>query len=251
MARADDALFTEARRVRSFEDIVAQIQDAVLTGRLNEGDRLPGERELCVTFGVSRSTLREGLRWLEALGVVDIRPGAHGGIFATRPSGVQAGAALESLMRFQGATARDLEEFRTSFEGDTAFWAAQRAEKEDIETIAEIVGQAQSAAKESGLPWDVLSELDLQFHVAVARASKNQIRVAVMLGVHGAVQRASLSLAPIASADVRVSIGRELEEIAEAIRAKNDRLAKSRMRRHVERFSRLERVIEDDSSGQG
>ena len=247
MAETKNYLFTEARRVRSFEDIVAQIQDAVLSGGLKEGDRLPGERELCAIFGVSRSTLREGLRWLEALGVVDIRPGSHGGIFVTRPDGVQAGAALESLMRFQGSTARDLEEFRSSFEAETVSWAAERADEKDIEAIDQIVREMKRAAEEHDLPWDVLSKLDIQFHVAVARASKNQVRVAVMLGLHGALQRASLALAPIASSEVRRSIGRELEGIADAIRAKDARLAKSRMRRHVERFSRLESNIEGGS----
>jgi GntR family transcriptional regulator, transcriptional repressor for pyruvate dehydrogenase complex len=249
MAESKAVLFKEARRVRSFEDIVSQIQEAVLNGHISEGDRLPSERELCGIFGVSRSTLREGLRWLEALGVIDIRPGSQGGIFATRPSGVQAGAALESLMQFQGATARDLEEFRASFEAETAYWAALRAEKEDIETISRIVEEVQSAAETAGLPWSVLSELDIQFHVAVARTSKNQVRVAIMLGVHAALQRASLSLEPIASSEVRISIGKELEGIAEAIDQGNARLAKSRMKRHVERFSRLETKVEDTSRG--
>ena len=61
-------IFTEARRLRSSDNIVAQIRDAILDGRLQAGDHLPNERELCRVFGVSRATLREGLRVLESLG---------------------------------------------------------------------------------------------------------------------------------------------------------------------------------------
>ena len=54
-----DSIFTPAQRVRTFEDVVEQIRNAVLDGRIEKGARLPNERELCRIFGISRSTLRE------------------------------------------------------------------------------------------------------------------------------------------------------------------------------------------------
>lgn len=85
MAKPDATVFTAAQRVRSFEDIIAQVRDAVAEGRLRPGERLPSERALAESFGVSRATLREALRSLEALGVVEIRLGATGGAFASEP----------------------------------------------------------------------------------------------------------------------------------------------------------------------
>jgi DNA-binding FadR family transcriptional regulator len=76
-------------------------------------------------FEVSRPTLREALRTLEVLGILDIRPGRSGGIFVSEPDGGSVGSALAALIRVRGATAAELDEFRSSFEGETAAWAAR------------------------------------------------------------------------------------------------------------------------------
>lgn len=237
-------VFTPARRTRSFEDIVEQIRSATLDGTLEAGDRLPNERELCGAFGVSRSTLREALRALEALGAVEIRTGSAGGTFVVAPDETQVGSALEALIRFRSATAQELDEFRTSFEAETAYWAAQRAGDDDLAALRAIVDAYAEGAARDDLRWDHLVQLDIDFHHAIARASGNQIRVAIMLAIHRALQRASSSIAPYASPSLRRRIAVELAGIAEAVEARNGRLARTRMRRHVAKFSGLERSIE-------
>jgi GntR family transcriptional repressor for pyruvate dehydrogenase complex len=54
--------FEKVRRVRTFDDVVEQLREAILSGRIRPGDRLPGERQLCEELGVGRPTLREALR---------------------------------------------------------------------------------------------------------------------------------------------------------------------------------------------
>lgn len=238
-------MFTPAKRTRSFEDVVEQIRNAVIDGRIKKGDRLPNERELCGIFGISRSTLREGIRALEALGVVEVRPGAGGGIFATEPRGDQVGAALESLIRFSGATARDLSEFRVSFEGETAFWAAERATPEDVAALEEIVGEWKVLDVDEAVPWSVLAEVDVRFHDTIAQASHNQVRLAIMLGLSQAIFRASSALEPYMDRRMRKTIGRELGAITEAVRAHDQKLARSRMRRHVRKFSEFELLVQE------
>jgi DNA-binding FadR family transcriptional regulator len=238
-------MVTEARRLRSSDDVVAQVRDAILERRINAGDRLPSERELCGIFGVSRATLREGLRVLEALGAIEIRPGASGGIYACEPQGDQVGAALEALLRFRHVTAQELSEFRVSFESETATWAAQRADAEDVAKLEELARQFTNLAKDNELPWDVLVEIDIAFHEALAHASKNQVRVAIMLGIHRALHQASTSISDHASAPVRRAIGTELRQIAAAIAAHDPTLAAKRMRRHVKKFSDLERAVQE------
>jgi GntR family transcriptional regulator, transcriptional repressor for pyruvate dehydrogenase complex len=239
------ALFTEVKRPRSSDDVVTQIKDAIIAGELREGDRLPNERELCRIFGVSRATLREGLRTLEALGAIEIRPGTAGGIFASQPQGDQVGAALESLLRFRRVTAQELAEFRVSFEGETAYWAGLRADADDAALLTEIANRFTELAKDDELPWRVLVEVDLAFHEALAHASKNQVRVAIMLGIHRALHEASSSLADHASGPFRRSIGRELRQVAAAVAAHDKALARRLMRRHVKRFSDLEREVQE------
>jgi DNA-binding FadR family transcriptional regulator len=238
-------LFTEVKRSRSSDDVVLQVKDAIIAGHLKSGDRLPNERDLCRIFGVSRSTLREGMRTLEALGVIEIKPGAAGGIFASEPQADHVGAALESLLRFRHATAHELSEFRVSFEGETARWAARRADDADCNRLKELADRFSELAKDDGLPWRVLVELDLAFHQALAEISKNTVRVAIMLGIHRALHEASSSLVEFASPKVRREIGTELRQIASAVAAHDTARAARLMRRHVKKFTDLERAVEE------
>jgi DNA-binding FadR family transcriptional regulator len=239
------SLFTEVKRKRSSDDVVSQISNAIVTEQLVVGDRLPNERELCRLFGVSRATLREGLRTLEALGAIEIRPGVSGGAFVSEPHGDQVGAALDALLRFRGATAHELAEFRVSFESETARWAAERADDDDIALLGDLAARFSELAKLDDLPWSTLAEVDVAFHEAVAQASKNQVRVAIMLGIQRALLRAETSLAGHADRAVRRTIGTELRKIAAAVAAHDSTNAAALMRRHVKKFSELERAVEN------
>lgn len=239
---ASHSFFTAVRRTRSSDEVVAQIRQAILDDRLKKDDKLPSERELCRVFDVSRATLREGMRTLEALGVIAIRPGAAGGIFVSEPRGDQVGAALEALLRFRRVTVDELAEFRVSFEGESAYWAALRATDADIERLTGLAGRFGELAVDKTVPWSVFVELDIAFHEAIADASKNQVRVAIMLGIHRALSEASGSIAEQTTGAVRKSIARELHAIADAVRQHDAPLASRRMRRHVKKFSDLERA---------
>jgi GntR family transcriptional regulator, transcriptional repressor for pyruvate dehydrogenase complex len=236
-------VFTQARRVRSFEDVVTQIRDAITTGAVQPGDRLPSERELCQIFNVSRSTLREGIRALEATGMVEIRLGTAGGIFAAPLDGAHIGSALDAVLRFRGATADDLAEFRTTFEGENASFAARRADAADRKQLASVCDAFDRCVALADVPWPELVDLDIAFHEAVARASKNQIRIAIMLGINHALSQASASLSSLATESVRITIAKELRSIKDAIDAQDADLARLRMKRHVKKFSELERGI--------
>jgi GntR family transcriptional regulator, transcriptional repressor for pyruvate dehydrogenase complex len=241
-------LFTEVKRTRSSDDVVDQIRTAILSGQLKTGDRLPNERDLCGIFGVSRATLREGLRTLEAIGAIEIRPGAAGGIFAAEPQADQVGAALESLLRFRHVTAHELAEFRTSFEGETAQLAALRASEDEIASLRALVEQFSVLAEDSTVPWRTLAELDITFHEAIAEAAKNQVRVAIMLGIHRALHQASTSLEGEMTPAARRSIGRELREIVRAMEQRDATLAGELMEMHVKKFSDLEVKVKEASA---
>jgi DNA-binding FadR family transcriptional regulator len=237
MAQADQtglgALFSEVRPVRSFEDVAQQIQRAIASGQLKDGDRLPNERDLGAMFGVSRATLREALRVLEGAGIVKVRRGVSGGIFVAEPNADQVAKALEALIRFRGATAAELAEFRGSFEAETAYWAAKRATPAQCTLLVDIAAQYAREASVPGTPWATLVDLDVSFHEQVARASQNQIRVAIMLAIHRAIYDASLALDSRADLSFREAEAAELSAIASAISRRRVRLAKHLMRTHV------------------
>lgn len=232
--------FTPVRRSRSFNEVLRQIEEAIVSRRYQSGDRLPNERDLSQALGVSRSTVREALRALEVMGMVEIRLGATGGIFVTQPDGQMVGRALESLIRFRGATARELAEFRTSFEGETTHWAAQRADDSDRARLLDLAAQVRLLVSQEGSSWEQIVDLDVQFHEAVAAASKNQVRLAIMLGIYRALQRVIAAVGPFVDGGLRQSVADHLTGIAEAISAGDAERARSVMRHHVETFGRLE-----------
>jgi GntR family transcriptional regulator, transcriptional repressor for pyruvate dehydrogenase complex len=237
--------FSPVRRVRSFDDIVVQIREAILTGQVRQGERLPGERELSQTFAVSRPTVREALRSLEATGVVQVRPGKGGGAFAIAPASSVVGDAVATLIRFRGASLRDLAEFRLSFEPENAWWAAQRADDDDIVDLRTLVDEARRVLRAEG-SWEPMGEMDARWHEALARATKNNLRIGISQGIHDAVMHQVRALAPTAS-QYGADIPRDLARITKAVVAREPGKARDAMRVHVERFNRLGRELRDDS----
>jgi GntR family transcriptional repressor for pyruvate dehydrogenase complex len=141
------AVFDKVRRVRSFDDVVDQLREAIYAGRIRPGERLPGERQLCEAFGVGRPTLREALRSLEAVGLIEVRPGKGGGSYAVTPSASTVGDALAALVGLRGASLEDLAEFRVDFESENAAWAARRATADDIGELEAIVTAAEAVLR--------------------------------------------------------------------------------------------------------
>src|SRR3954452_9704998 len=96
MAEGDD-LFAPITVARASSAIADQIRTAIVTGRLTEGERLSPERELAEQFGVSRVTVRDALRSLEAMGLIEVRVGGHGGAFVTAPTGSRVARAMSEM----------------------------------------------------------------------------------------------------------------------------------------------------------
>lgn len=221
------------------DDVTTQLHEAILSGRLQPGDRLPNERELAEAFSVGRPTLREALRVLEAFGLVEIRPGKLGGAFVTVPTEGTLTQALATLLAMGDVTTTDLVEFRVSFEAENAWWAAQRATPEDVRVLREIAREAEVAAKASKL--EAFPEIDARWHGAVARMTKNRVRLSIFMAIYETLLRYNRAATEI-PVEVRDRLRRQLraavtdmKRIAEAIESKDGEQARAQMRRHIER----------------
>ena len=237
----EEPAFVPVRRVRSFDEVVTQLRAAIITGQVKQGERLPGERELSQAFAVSRPTIREALRSLEATGVVVVRPGKGGGAFAVAPPSSVVGEAVATLLNLDGATLRDLAEFRVSFEPENAWWAAQRADDDDITQLSGLVEEA-DAVMEGGGDWEPIGEVDARWHEALARATKNNLRIGIAQGIHDAVLHQVGALRPTAQ-EYGADIPRDLRRITKAVAAHRPDQARSAMRTHVERFNKLNKAL--------
>jgi GntR family transcriptional repressor for pyruvate dehydrogenase complex len=221
-----DTSFEKVRRVRSFDDVVEQLREAIYSGRIRPGQRLPGERRLCAELGVGRPTLREALRSLEAVGIIEVRPGKSGGSYAATPSESTVGDALAALVQLRGASLEDLAEFRVDFESENAAWAARRADAGDIAALRAIADDAGAA----GTSAEVV-EIDVRWHEALARATKNRLRIGIALGIHDAVLRRHRTF----GLDAQVSsVPEDVAAVTAAVAAGNADAARRLMRAHIE-----------------
>src|ERR671932_2067433 len=109
---ADANLFAPITVARASSAIADQIRAAIVGGQLKEGERLPPERSLAEQFGVSRVTVRDALRALEAMGLITVRGGARGGAFVTAPTGAVVGQTMSDMLMMSVVTPEDVVEAR-------------------------------------------------------------------------------------------------------------------------------------------
>jgi DNA-binding FadR family transcriptional regulator len=178
---AEPGLFSRVSLSRVSQVIIDQIRELIHDGKLTPGDRLPSERELCTRFGVSRVTVREALRVLEAGGLVDIRVGAHGGTFVTTPSHARIGEGLADLLKLSPLTASEVTEARMVFELGIVPIVVARATEEDIAALREICERQKAALKTDSYS----ITLSAEFHTRVAACTHNAAIETLVESFHG------------------------------------------------------------------
>lgn len=166
----------EIRRSKTYELIAERLVGEIVEGGLTVGDPIPTERELVERFGVGRSSVREGLRMLEAHRV--IIPGGSG-IYRVGARNAVMVAALQMLVSLGEANLEDIHLVRRTLEIEAAGLAARHRTAEDLDGIRATL---RAMIKNRSNP-RVALEADLDFHVAMAQASKNGALVASILGL--------------------------------------------------------------------
>ena len=156
------------RKTRIYEEVVSQIHELIREGKLKAGDQLPSERELAETFQVSRTSVREALRALEAAGLVVSRTGA-GNFVAELPVESLVAPLAKLLIEEKDALA-DIFEMRKLIEPHIASLAAERATKRDIERMKKILDKQKDEISQGGTG----VEADAEFHFTIGRATQNQ-----------------------------------------------------------------------------
>lgn len=165
--------------------IVAQIRDALFAGKLRTGDFLGSEADLAKQFGVSRMSVRDALRSLEAMGIVDIRTGAKGGATISAGSSDRFADALAIQLVLIGVTKEDLLQARAATEGMTAELAANHATSEDLTKIKSIIDEAEKNVGDAARTV-MLGE---KFHLTVAQAAHNNILLAQLKAMRDVLWR--------------------------------------------------------------
>ena len=204
---------------RLSEGVVNELLTAVRTGQFNPGDKLPSERELSQAFGVSRVSVREGLRVLELLEVIVVRQGK--GAFVVTPDVRPGGGLLRRWLLAHREGVYELLEVREALEARAAAIAADHATTVVLPEVAE---QADLAT---------LVQSDIAFHNAVADASGNTVLASLIRELNGVLEESRFAM--FALPGRQVISHSDHYRIVQAIERRNPEVAQATMRDHIRR----------------
>lgn len=168
-------LFSPVSTGRVSAEIVDRIKAAIRDGRLAPGDQLPPERDLTKQLGVSRVSVRDALRMLEAHGLIEVKVGARGGAFVTAPAPKLVGESLADMLLLAEVDASQVTEVRMIFELGFLDLACERATGDDVAALYEICDRADAAVAAGAYD----PELSAEFHTQIARCTHNEALVLI------------------------------------------------------------------------
>lgn len=233
-----EALLSPAVRTRSLDDVVEKLRDILVSGAAQPDQKLPSERALSKMLEVSRTTVREALRKLEAQGLVQIRVGGTGGAFFQSPDAGLVGSALSMLLMFESVTEADLHEYRYDFEQENAELAAVRATDEQRAQLRRMLDEARRLRDQESVDplvlWPAVEQLDLRVHEFLPELTRNAVRIAISKGIHDALKRSFEKVEPQPDSPQRLAS--EVVELLELLVAGKGAEARQAMAAHLRRW---------------
>jgi GntR family transcriptional repressor for pyruvate dehydrogenase complex len=161
------------------QEISNYILEGLLAGKLKKGDQLPSERELSESLGIGRSTLREAIKVLTMLGLLEIRSGQ--GTFITSGTTDFYAAPLAWGLIIGEKSVAELVEARLLIDSEAAYLAAMRANGEEIHEIETAFRNMEIAYKNGDT--EKFTEEDVNFHMALAKAAHNAVFFQVTIAI--------------------------------------------------------------------
>lgn len=238
-------MFNPISQTRIAQRVVEQIVKSIREGRINPGDKLPGENSLAADFQVSRPCVREALRILEAVGVVEVRRGK--GCYVLRsPDGLDGGSIWLSWLTVFRHEVLALMEVREAVESKAAALAALRASEADFAQLQEVTDRLWTGLRQGGdeLTADEAYALDTKFHQAIASASGNPFLLRLANNIGGVIdadRRAIMSIPNRIQASAE-----DHRAILEALKKRDSEAARNAMMRHIQGVAKaIEAGVED------
>jgi DNA-binding FadR family transcriptional regulator len=220
---------------RLYRQIADQIARLIASGEFPPGARLPAERDLASSLGVSRASVREAIISLEIGGLVEVRVGT--GIFVT------ASAAPAAAERDAGPGPFELLQARKMIEGEIAALAAAKASVQDLETLRQSLARMEAHVDD----FAIREASDREFHLAIAKATGNSSLELVVEGLWN--QRAELwgrMQRHFHTPELARKTIRDHSAILEAVAARDPGAARTAMHRHLTRVVReFQRGLDD------
>ncbi len=224
--------FKSVKRASIYLQVAEQIRTKILDRELSEGVRLPPERELSEQFGVSRATVREALRHLQAQGLL-ASSGRTSSMQTASPDAAVARfrESLIHVVKLRGVSLADLVELRAAIEVSALTRAAQHPVAEHLEKAR----AALRSMQESRISASDYYEADVAFHVALVAASGNQAFLLTMQAIRDSIRiRLDEAMGKRAFASLRPKVTSEHEALLRAVEQGNTKAIPALVRSHLE-----------------
>jgi GntR family transcriptional repressor for pyruvate dehydrogenase complex len=221
-------MFKPIKNTKLYEQVIAQIKEMIASGNLKKGDKLPSERELVEKLQVSRASIREALRALQLIGLIECRQGE--GNFIRENFEDSLFEPLSTIFMLNKGTTNEILELRRIIEVESAALAAEKITDEEVGEIMNLVEALKNAENE-----EEKVKIDKQFHYKIAAASQNSLVVSILESVSSLmeafIQEARGSILIIE--ENKNIIAQQHENICNALRQRDGKKAANAMRKHL------------------
>jgi GntR family transcriptional regulator, transcriptional repressor for pyruvate dehydrogenase complex len=173
-------LFTPLPEKRTFKEIERQIRQLIYSKALKPGDRLPNENELAAQFKAGRLSVREALRMLEQAGLIVVKQGSTGGSYVRELDATVAVESIIDLMWQGDVRVRDMTDARSAVETLILEKAFHNMTEDDILALAGFVEELETLVAGGGQREFPVDPTLTNFHLAIARATKNPIFLIIL-----------------------------------------------------------------------
>jgi GntR family transcriptional repressor for pyruvate dehydrogenase complex len=221
--------FARISRPRAYREVVDQVVDALISGDLRIGDKLPPEREIAAQLGISRTSVREAMRVLADSGLVKRKPGPGGG--TSIATDVVPRNFLTRAIELSHKRITDLLEVRSVLELTSAELAAARADPDQVRILDEIAQEAQALAAAESEEAALFTTLDPRFHVTLARGSQNEVLVTEIRSINKQVVVA-VEMTPL-GVEYGALEASTIVAVVEAVKRRNPQEARMAMHHHL------------------
>jgi len=218
-------MLSPVKSTKVYEMVMEQIKDLVKKGELKSGDKLPSERELCEKLEVSRASIREALKALQMLGLIETKHGE--GNFINENFENSLLEPLSTVFLLLGSKSESVLELRKIIEPETAVLAAKNITNEQLIELKEIMEELNNTSDA-----EVCASLDKRFHYKIAQASGNHLISTIMFSVSSLIEK-HIENSKINTIN-KTLVKAQHEEIWNALETHNGSSAKAALKKHLE-----------------
>lgn len=221
-------MFTPIKNTKVYEQVIEQIKGMIADGTLKKGDKLPSERDLAEQLGISRASIREAIRSLEIIGLIESRQGEGNFIRSSFENSLLE--PLSIMFMLNEGKVQEIFELRKVIEIETAALAAKQITDEELDHMLDLINKMKSSDNE-----EERVTYDTKFHYKIAQASRNFLIVNILNTVSILMDSFIRDARKrIISNQHKDDIDFQHEKIWNALRNHNPGEAAEAMRRHME-----------------